>query len=118
MSLLAVAAGGAFGALSRYGIMNLVGLTNFPYATIIVNILGSFILGALLEANALYLNISENTRLFIVVGALGAFTTFSTFSMDSINLIQKGELLKAACYITATVTLSIFAFFAGMWFIK
>ncbi|MFT7433477.1 MAG: CrcB protein [Alphaproteobacteria bacterium] len=118
MSLLAVAAGGAVGALGRYGVMNLVGLTNFPYATIIVNILGSLALGALLEANALYLNISETTRLFLVVGALGAFTTFSTFSMESMYLIGKGELLKAALYITATVTLSIFAFFVGMWLLK
>lgn len=118
MSLLAVAMGGAFGALGRYGIMNLIGLTTFPYATLVVNVLGSLVLGALLEANALFLNLSESTRLFFVVGCLGAFTTFSTFSMDSIYLIGKGELLKAAIYVIGTVVISLSAFFMGIWLVK
>ena len=115
MSIFAIAAGGAIGALGRYGVMSLVGLTTFPYATILVNVIGSLALGALVEANALFLDLSENTRLFLV---LGGFTTFSTFSMDSVFLLQKGEFLKAGLYMVATLTLTLASFMAGMWLIK
>tara|TARA_R110000868_G_scaffold262401_2_gene521103 strand:+ start:80965 stop:81321 length:357 start_codon:yes stop_codon:yes gene_type:complete len=118
MSIFAIAAGGAIGALGRYGVMSLVGLTTFPYATILVNVIGSLALGALVEANALFLDLSENTRLFLVVGLLGGFTTFSTFSMDSVFLLQKGEFLKAGLYMVATLTLTLASFMAGMWLIK
>lgn len=118
-NLIAIAVGGALGAVSRYGIMVLLsGLIAFPMGTLAVNILGSFTFGALLELNALKLNLAEPIRLALFVGFLGAFTTFSTFSMDVMHLLQKDELAKASLYILTSVTGSIIAFYAGMKLVK
>jgi len=115
--LLSVALGGAFGAVSRYYVMTQVthwlGLS-FPYGTIFVNILGSFILGALTEIMALSWSFNQETRAFLVVGVLGSFTTFSTFSLDVVALFERGETTSAAIYITASVILAIAAFILGM----
>jgi fluoride exporter len=115
--LLSVALGGAFGAVSRYYVMTQVthwlGLS-FPYGTIFVNILGSFILGALTEIMALSWSFNQETRAFLVVGILGSFTTFSTFSLDVVALFERGETTSAAIYIAASVILAIAAFILGM----
>ena len=82
--LLAIAAGGALGALGRHFMMVQVGHwfgTGFPLGTIVVNVLGSFTLGVLIELMALVWSPSMEIRAFLTIGALGAFTTFSTFSM-------------------------------------
>lgn len=118
MSILAVGIGGALGAMSRYGIMNFIGLTTFPYGTLAINILGSLALGALIEADALHLNLSANTKTFLVIGFLGSFTTLSAFSMESVLLIQKGELAKATIYICSTITISLIAFIAGIMLVR
>lgn len=118
MSLVAVGVGGALGAMSRYGIMSLIGITAFPYGTLIINVVGSFLLGALMEANALHLNLGMNAKAFLVVGFLGSFTTLSAFSMETILLIQKGELGKASVYICSTVAISLIAFVCGMMLLK
>ena len=115
--LLAVAAGGALGAMGRYLVVVQVGHwfgTGFPLGTIVVNVLGSFVLGVLVELAALVWSPSLEMRAFLVVGVLGAFTTFSTFSMDTILLSERGAALQAALYVAASVALSILAFFAGM----
>jgi len=112
-----VAAGGAIGALARHFVAAQVGHLagqGFPWAILIVNILGSFILGALVESFALVWSPSQELRAFIVVGILGAFTTFSTFSMDVVLLYQRGQVLQAALYIGASVTFAILAFFVAM----
>ncbi len=115
--LLAVAAGGAVGAVGRYLVISAVGHvfgTGFPLGTIVVNVVGSFVLGALIEALALVWSPSPELRAMVVVGVLGAFTTFSTFSMDVVLLYERGALGQAALYIGASVILSIGAFFLGM----
>ena len=115
--LLAVAAGGAVGAVGRYLVVSAVGHifgTGFPLGTIVVNVVGSFVLGALIEALALVWSPSPELRAMIVVGVLGAFTTFSTFSMDVVLLYERGALGQAALYIGASVVLSIGAFFLGL----
>ena len=115
--LLAVAAGGAVGAVGRYLMVSVVGHifgTGFPLGTIVVNVVGSFVLGALIEALALVWSPSPELRAMIVVGVLGAFTTFSTFSMDVVLLYERGALGQAALYIGASVVLSIGAFFLGL----
>jgi len=117
-TIFSIAIGGAIGAIGRYFLMGAIGSTGFPLATIAVNIIGSFILGSLLEISALSWSMSENMRAFLVVGCLGAFTTFSTFSMDVIYLMQKGEALKAALYISLSVSLSVIAFAAGMYLFR
>ena len=115
--LLAVAAGGALGAVGRYLVVVQVGHwlgTGFPYGTIVVNVIGSFLLGVLIELTALVWSPSLELRGFLVLGILGAFTTFSTFSMDTILLSERGLPLQAAVYVGASVVLSILGLFAGM----
>ncbi len=114
---IAVAAGGAVGALGRYFVMvgiGAVGVIHFPIGTIVVNVIGSFLLGALVEASALVISVGPETRAFLVVGVLGAFTTFSTFSMDVIALVQRHDMMPAAAYIVASLVLGVGAFFAAM----
>jgi fluoride exporter len=115
--LLSVAAGGAFGAVGRYLVMNGVGHwlgTGFPYATLTVNVIGSFILGAIIEIMALSWSPSPEIRAFVVVGVLGAFTTFSTFSLDTVALIERGAFLATVVYVSASVIACVVGLFAGM----
>jgi fluoride exporter len=116
-SLLAVALGGATGALARYGVFvaatHLLGVS-FPYGTLIVNVLGSLLLGVLIEGMALAWTIPAPARLFLVVGMFGAFTTFSTFSLDVAVLYERGRELIAAGYVMASVVLSVGGLFVGL----
>ena len=119
--VLAVAAGGALGAVGRYLVMTQVGHwlgTAFPYGTLAVNVVGSFMLGLLVETMALAWSPPAELRALLVVGVLGAFTTFSTFSMDVVLHYERGELLVPGLYILASVVLSIGAFFAGLALIR
>ncbi len=119
--LLAVAAGGAFGAVARYLVMVQVGHwlgTAFPFATLAVNILGSFALGLLVELLALAWSPPPELRALLVVGVLGAFTTFSTFSMDVVLHMERGELGMTLAYISASVVLCVAAFFAGLHLVR
>lgn len=79
-----------------------------------MNVLGSFVLGALTEIMALSWSVSQETRAFLVVGVLGSFTTFSTFSLDVVYLFERGQTASAAIYIAASVILAITAFVLGM----
>jgi CrcB protein len=120
-ALLAVAGGGALGAVARYLVYVAAGHvlgTGFPYGTLIVNIVGSFAIGALTEAMALAWSVSQETRLFLVVGVLGAFTTFSSFSLDFAVLYERGRLVLCALYVGLSVTCSIGAIFLGMWLLR
>ena len=119
--LLAVAAGGAFGAVARYLVMVQVGHwlgTGFPFATLTVNVVGSFILGALVELMALAWSPTPELRPLVVVGVLGAFTTFSTFSMDVVLRMERGEIGLALTYVVASVVLCVVAFFAGLHLVR
>ncbi|PIW29941.1 MAG: fluoride efflux transporter CrcB [Rhodospirillales bacterium CG15_BIG_FIL_POST_REV_8_21_14_020_66_15] len=115
--LLAVAMGGAVGALGRFMVMNAVGSQlghGFPWGTFTVNLVGSFVLGALVEISALHWSPTPEMRAFLVVGMLGAFTTFSTFSLDSYTLIDRGQITAAAAYVGGSVVLCILGFWAGI----
>ena len=119
--LLVVAAGGAVGAVARYLVYVLAGQflgTGFPFGTLIVNIVGSFIMGVLVEGMALAWTIGEQMRLFLVVGVLGAFTTFSTFSLDVGLLYERGKIALIALYVSVSVIGSIGALFLGMYLIR
>jgi CrcB protein len=112
-----VAAGGAVDSVARYPVMSQVGRwlgNDFPYATLAVNVVGSFILGVLVEGMAPAWNLSEEVRVFLTVGVLGGFTTFSTFSMDAALLMEKHQHLQAWIYIVASVALCVAVFFAGL----
>jgi len=110
IQILAVAAGGALGVLTA-------GL-GFPWGTMIVNVVGSFIMGLLVAFFTQNAEISQTTRLFLTVGILGGFTTFSAFSLDSVLLLQKGQTLAAVFYIVASVILSLAALAGGMMLIR
>ncbi len=119
--LAVVAVGGALGAVSRYVVYVLAGLllgTGFPFGTLIVNIVGSFAMGVLVEGMALAWTVPEQARLFLTVGILGAFTTFSTFSLDVAVLYERGKLALAAFYGLASVVCSVGALFAGLYVMR
>ena len=115
--LLAVAFGGAFGALGRHFLAHRVMLLfggGFPLGILVCNVLGSFVMGLLVEYMALAWQPPQEVRALLTVGFLGAFTTFSTFSMDTVLLIERGQMGLAATYVAASVLLSVGGFFAGM----
>ncbi len=112
-----VALGGAAGAVARYAVMS--GTTvllghGFPFGTIVVNVVGSFVLGVLIELSALVWTPSPELRAMIVVGVLGSFTTFSTYSLDVVTLWQRGEMGLATGYAITSVVLCILAIWLGM----
>lgn len=115
--MLAVAMGGALGAVGRYLVMNAMGAwlgQGFPWGTFTVNLVGSFILGVILEGSALAWSPPPELRALLVVGFLGAFTTFSTFSMDSYYLIDRGQVGAATAYVAGSVVLCVAGFWAGI----
>jgi CrcB protein len=119
-TVFAVGVGGGLGALARYYIAGLVqpaGAT-FDWGIFVVNITGGLLMGLIVEASALKLNLQPDVRAFLTVGILGGYTTFSTFSLDSVLLLQKGEYGTAAVYIIGSVALSILALFAGLWIVR
>jgi CrcB protein len=76
------------------------------------------LMGLIVEASALKLNLPPDLRAFLTVGILGGYTTFSTFSLDSALLLQKGAYLQAAAYMIGSVVLSVLALFAGLWLVR
>lgn len=119
--LLAVALGGAIGSVGRYYVIGAVErwltellATQFPYGTLAVNIIGSFLLGALIEVFAISTTPSPELRAFLLIGMLGGFTTFSAFSGDTVLLIERGELARAALYVGLSVVVSVAGLIAGM----
>lgn len=114
--LLAVA-GGALGSGARYlvnaGAAKWLGVA-FPWATLIVNIAGSFAMGLLVEYVVLRHNGSPELRTFMATGVLGGFTTFSAFSLDVATLWDRGDVGIAALYVVISVAVSIAALYAGI----
>ena len=116
-SMLAIALGGAVGALSRYGMTYGVGLlwpTAFPLATFLINLLGCLAIGILY---GVWLNRPELSPVLqqgLTVGFLGAFTTFSTFSLDAWRLMENDQGLMALGYILLSVCLGLIATWAGL----
>jgi len=117
LSLLAVALGGALGASIRFGVNQLVvQVFNFPlfWATLLVNVVGCFLMGKAYHYLHTHASISEPLRLFVTVGLLGALTTWSTFSMETVLMIQNDELTKAITYTVVTTFCCFLAFWLGV----
>ena len=111
---LAVAAGGAIGALLRYGVSGLVGVTQvFPWATLTINIAGSFAIGLVWGAFGSAEWFQQWGGALLVVGLLGGFTTFSAFSLETLNLLQNNRPLLALVYAGASVLVCVSAVYVG-----
>jgi CrcB protein len=117
---VAVAVGSALGGMARYGLTLAVARAvggGFPWGTLLINILGSFVIGlygALTLADG-PIPASGTTRVFVMVGICGGFTTFSSFSLQTMDLLRAGEVLAAAGYILASVALCLGGVFLGYW---
>ncbi len=115
---LAVAIGGALGSLARHYTISAAANQwgqNFPYGTLIVNVIGSFVIGAIMETFALKFNPPpQEARAFLVTGILGGFTTFSSFSFDVLKLVDTNHYLPALVYVLLSVGLSLTAVFAAV----
>ena len=115
--VLLIAVGGAIGAVGRYAVMTAISHlfgTGFPYGTIIVNLIGSFVLGGLVEGLKSFSVISNELQVFLIVGVLGSFTTFSAFSMDVVLLMQRNEMFGAGLYILGSIVVSVGGLFLAM----
>lgn len=117
IKILAIASGGALGAVLRYLLSNgthlLVG-RGFPYGTLLVNVVGCFSMGVLYILFLERLSIGPEWRAALQIGLLGALTTFSTFSMETLLLFENGEAQKALINIILSVFLALAATWAGM----
>ncbi|MCK4945781.1 MAG: fluoride efflux transporter CrcB [Alphaproteobacteria bacterium] len=119
--ILAIALGGGLGSVLRhYAVNTVTGIFGdaFPYGILLVNVLGSFIIGAIMETMALKWQVPLETRAFLVTGLLGGFTTFSTFSFDVLRLIETNQYITAALYVFLSVTFSLTAIFVAVYLVR
>lgn len=119
--ILAVAAGGALGAVVRYLVAIASGRafgTAFPWGTLIINVTGSFLIGLFAALFATRWNLPQAARIFLTVGICGGYTTFSTFSLDAWYLIERGQNWASGVYMIASVVLSLAALIAAMQIVR
>ena len=118
--MLLISLGGAIGAVLRFSLGNLLKIyfVNNFYATVSINIIGSFLIGYLVSLGYAK-NLSENfVKYFLVIGLLGSFTTFSTFSYDVVDLFLSKKILHCIIYIFSSVFFCIIAAYIGMYINK
>ena len=115
--ILLVAVGGAVGSVARH----LVGVASlrlfgpaFPFGTLIVNLVGAFVMGVFVELLARRFGGSNDLRLLIATGVLGGFTTFSSFALDTAVLWERGEVISSFVYVATTLVLGLAALFLGL----
>lgn len=116
--ILIVGLGGFIGSAARYVVVKLIdGKVNalFPFGTLTVNIVGSFLLGLIYMLAIRKAGLSEDGRLFLGVGFCGGFTTFSAFALENFNLIQQKFAMTSLLYISMSVVAGILALAAGIW---
>ena len=115
--LLSIFLGGGVGALLRFLISEQTDrffLSSFPFGTIVVNVLGAFLMGLVVSYFADKVNISQNIKMLLTIGFLGGFTTFSTFNLDFYQLFSNGEILASLLYLFVTFTFTVIAFYLGL----
>jgi len=115
--ILSIAAGGAIGAVMRYwvstGVYSLLG-RGFPYGTLAVNVMGSLLMGFLYVLLLERMTTGPELRAALLVGLLGAFTTFSTFSIETLNLIEQADFVKAGFNVLISVVACVGAAWIGL----
>lgn len=122
-SFFVVFLGAGIGGATRHGV-NVLALKllgpgfPFPSGTFVINVVGSLIMGLIVEWFALKADPGQTWRLFITTGLIGGFTTFSAFSLETALLIERGAHLLAASYVLASVLLSIGGLFAGLLLVR
>lgn len=113
---LAIFLGGGVGSALRYAVQMFmherIAPYHFPWSTLAVNIVGSFLIGLFYAASARF-NLSAELRLLLTAGLCGGFTTFSTFSNDILEMMRQGHALLAMTYILVSVVFGVVACFAG-----
>ena len=112
-NLLLVGLGGAVGSMLRYAIGLLINSKHFPYATLAVNIIGSFIIGIIFAMSVREEALSSQWKLFLATGICGGFTTFSAFTLENMELLQSGKTGMVLIYILLSIVLGIVAAFFG-----
>lgn len=117
LNIIWVGLGGFIGSVSRYGtaiLFKQFGSAAFPFSTFTVNVLGSMILGFLVESILNIRTIHPGFTLFMTVGVCGGFTTFSTFTYENVMLIRDGQYILALIYALSSFFGAILAFIAGI----
>lgn len=115
MNLTAIAIGGAFGAVGRYGLSRLMIKLlpgAFPWGTFVVNLLGCLVMGAIM-AHVSKIALYPVLQAGVVTGVLGALTTFSTFSLEVVILVERREFLIAGLYLVGSVLAGVLGIVAG-----
>ncbi len=111
--VLAVAVGGALGSVLRYLISRIPLLSSFPWTTLLVNLVGSLLLGLFMAVAGERTTLSKESQAFISIGLLGGFTTFSTFSHQTLSLWQAERFALAGWNVVLNVTLGLLAAWVG-----
>lgn len=116
-SLLLVAVGGALGAAARWWVAGLVQFrtgAGFPWGTFVVNVVGCFLIGLVMETAVATFSFGPVLRLFLVVGVLGGFTTWSSFSYETMKMLEEGAVAMAAANALGTMAACFAGTFAGL----
>jgi CrcB protein len=116
LTYIAIAVAGAIGCWARYaqtGLVQTLWGRDFPYATLSINVLGSFLMGFLFVATLERVEVTPEIRTGILTGFLGGYTTFSTFSMELLLLVEQGFAMRALVYLLLSVVLGFAGAFGG-----
>ncbi len=117
-NFLLIGIGGAAGSMLRYAFALWFRNSGFPLATFLVNIIGCFIIGAVLGLSIRNIGFEQNWRVFLAAGICGGFTTYSAFSMEMLLLLQQNKYALFAVYLCATVVLGLLTVWLGFQLLK
>jgi len=118
---LIVGLGSFFGGGSRFIMQQFItkfSSSSFPYGTLAVNIIGSFIIGLLFSVSERYDFMTSEVRLLLVTGFCGGFTTFSSFSLENMVMLRDGDFFHVFMYVSLSVIVGLFATYLGIQLIK